>query len=185
REALTVAKNKPYAKKLRLLRAVKSNRRVPAWVIQRTKRRFTRHPKKRSWRRNKLKARGHGRAGRGTNHDYPLAGRLGGVPHGPNAAGDQGDPGARAATPEAGSDFHRRCLERVLVEARPRASAPPDPRQGDQVRGRLRRRLPPGGLRDPFASAARDRGEALHRRFLRGERRAADRGPGRPQVRDS
>src|SRR5207245_11130014 len=53
REALTVAKNKPYAKKLRLLRAVKSNRRVPAWVIQRTKRRFTRHPKKRSWRRNK------------------------------------------------------------------------------------------------------------------------------------
>src|SRR6266571_3297196 len=51
-----VARNKPYAKKLRLLRAVKSNRRVPAWVIQRTKRRFTRHPKKRSWRRNKLKA---------------------------------------------------------------------------------------------------------------------------------
>ncbi len=53
---MTVAKNKPYAKKLRLLKAVKSNRRVPAWVIQRTKRRFTRHPKKRSWRRNKLKA---------------------------------------------------------------------------------------------------------------------------------
>ncbi|TLZ68863.1 MAG: 50S ribosomal protein L39e [Methanobacteriota archaeon] len=51
-----MAKHKPYAKKLRLMKAVKSNRRVPAWVIQRTKRRFTRHPKKRSWRRNKLKA---------------------------------------------------------------------------------------------------------------------------------
>ncbi|TLZ88965.1 MAG: 50S ribosomal protein L39e [Methanobacteriota archaeon] len=51
-----MAKNKPYAKKLRLMKAVKSNRRVPAWVIQRTKRNFTRHPKKRSWRRNKLKA---------------------------------------------------------------------------------------------------------------------------------
>src|SRR6266849_6746556 len=38
-----MARNKPYAKKLRLMRAVKSNRRVPAWVIQRTKRNFVRH----------------------------------------------------------------------------------------------------------------------------------------------
>jgi len=53
---MIVARNKPFAKKLRLLKKVKSNRRVPAWVIQRTKRQFTRHPKKRSWRRNKLKA---------------------------------------------------------------------------------------------------------------------------------
>jgi len=51
-----VARNKPYAKKRRLMRAVKSNRRVPAWVMQRTARRFLRHPKRRSWRRNKLKA---------------------------------------------------------------------------------------------------------------------------------
>ena len=50
-----MAKNKPFAKKLRLLRRVKSNRRVPAWVMQRTKRESVRHPKKRSWRRNKLK----------------------------------------------------------------------------------------------------------------------------------
>jgi len=49
-----MAKNRPGPKKLRLLRAVKSNRRVPAWVMQRTNRRFTRHPKRRSWRRNKL-----------------------------------------------------------------------------------------------------------------------------------
>ncbi len=51
-----MAKNKPYAKKRRLMAAVKSNRRVPAWVMQRTSRRFTRHPKKRTWRKNKLKA---------------------------------------------------------------------------------------------------------------------------------
>lgn len=52
---MTVAKNRPPAKKIRLLRKVKSNRRVPAWVMQRTARRFVRHPKRRSWRRNKLK----------------------------------------------------------------------------------------------------------------------------------
>ena len=51
-----MARNKPPAKKGRLLAAVKSNRRVPAWVMQRTSRRFTRHPKRRSWRRQKLKA---------------------------------------------------------------------------------------------------------------------------------
>ncbi|HEY7588354.1 MAG TPA: 50S ribosomal protein L39e [Thermoplasmata archaeon] len=51
-----MARNKPCAKKRRLMRAVKSNRRVPAWVMQRTSRRFLRHPKRRSWRRNKLKA---------------------------------------------------------------------------------------------------------------------------------
>jgi large subunit ribosomal protein L39e len=50
-----VARNKPTAKKKRLLKKVKSNRRVPAWVMQRTNRRFLRHPKRRSWRRNKLK----------------------------------------------------------------------------------------------------------------------------------
>lgn len=50
-----MAKNRPPAKKIRLLRREKQNRRVPAWVMQRTRRRFTRHPKRRSWRRNKLK----------------------------------------------------------------------------------------------------------------------------------
>jgi len=45
---------KPLGRKLRLLAAGKSNRRVPAWVMQRTKRRFTRHPKQRSWRRGHL-----------------------------------------------------------------------------------------------------------------------------------
>jgi len=49
-----MARNKPLGRKLRLLAAGSSNRRVPAWVMQRTKRRFTRHPKKRSWRRGHL-----------------------------------------------------------------------------------------------------------------------------------
>jgi len=50
-----MARNKPMAKKLRLNAATKKNRRVPAWVIQRTNRRFMRHPKQRQWRRNRLK----------------------------------------------------------------------------------------------------------------------------------
>jgi large subunit ribosomal protein L39e len=50
-----MAKNKPLGKKLRLLRAEKQNRRVPAWVMLKTARRFLRHPKQRSWRLRKLK----------------------------------------------------------------------------------------------------------------------------------
>ncbi|MDI6708512.1 MAG: 50S ribosomal protein L39e [Candidatus Thermoplasmatota archaeon] len=50
-----MARNKPVAKKLRLLKAEKQNRRVPAWVMMKTARRFTRHPKQRSWRRTSLK----------------------------------------------------------------------------------------------------------------------------------
>jgi len=46
---------KHVAKKMRLLKAGKSNRRVPAWVMQRTARRFTSHPKRRSWRMTNLK----------------------------------------------------------------------------------------------------------------------------------
>lgn len=50
-----MARNKHVAKKKRLLKAMKSNRRVPAWIILRTSRRFLTHPKRRNWRRNKLK----------------------------------------------------------------------------------------------------------------------------------
>lgn len=50
-----MARYKPHARKLRLLKARKSNRRVPAWVMMRTNRAFLRHPKRRHWRRNKLK----------------------------------------------------------------------------------------------------------------------------------
>ena len=46
---------KHLARKLRLARALKSNRPVPAWVIVKTMRRFTVNPKRRHWRRTKLK----------------------------------------------------------------------------------------------------------------------------------
>jgi large subunit ribosomal protein L39e len=52
---MTMARNKPLGKKMRLMKAAKQNRRVPAWVMQRTNRRFLRHPKRRMWRRGKLK----------------------------------------------------------------------------------------------------------------------------------
>jgi large subunit ribosomal protein L39e len=47
-------RRKSHARKVRLFRVVKGNRRVPAWVIQRTSRRFVRHPKRRSWKRGHL-----------------------------------------------------------------------------------------------------------------------------------
>ncbi len=49
-----MAKNRPGPRKKRLLKATKQNRRVPAWVMQRTNRRVLRHPKRRTWRRSKL-----------------------------------------------------------------------------------------------------------------------------------
>ena len=50
-----MASNKHYAKKKRLLKAGKSNKRVPPWIMMRTNRHFTRHPKRYHWRRSKLK----------------------------------------------------------------------------------------------------------------------------------
>ncbi len=49
-----MARYKPLGRKLRLLKTEKSNRRVPAWVMQKTKRTVTRNPKQRSWRRGHL-----------------------------------------------------------------------------------------------------------------------------------
>ncbi|MCK5644092.1 MAG: 50S ribosomal protein L39e [Gammaproteobacteria bacterium] len=50
-----MARNKPHAKKMRLIKATKRNRRVPTWVMMRTNRRFSRHPKRHHWRRSKLR----------------------------------------------------------------------------------------------------------------------------------
>ncbi len=50
-----MARNKALAKKLRLAKAAKQNRRVPVWVILRTDRKVMTHPKRRNWRRTKLK----------------------------------------------------------------------------------------------------------------------------------
>ncbi|HYC20889.1 MAG TPA: 50S ribosomal protein L39e [Candidatus Bathyarchaeia archaeon] len=42
-------------KKKRLAKATKQNRRVPAWVTVRSNRNVTTHPKRRHWRRGRLK----------------------------------------------------------------------------------------------------------------------------------
>jgi large subunit ribosomal protein L39e len=41
--------------KKKLAKANKQNRRVPIWVIMKTKRHVITHPKRRHWRRNNLK----------------------------------------------------------------------------------------------------------------------------------
>ncbi len=50
-----MARNKPLARKLRLAKAGKQNRALPAWVIVKTMRKFTFNPVRRHWRVNKLK----------------------------------------------------------------------------------------------------------------------------------
>jgi large subunit ribosomal protein L39e len=50
-----LARNKPLARKLRLARAAKSNRALPAWIMIRTLRRVRFSPVRRHWRVSKLK----------------------------------------------------------------------------------------------------------------------------------
>jgi len=45
---------KALGKKLRLAAAANGNRRVPAWIMMRTNRSFTAHPKRHHWRRSHL-----------------------------------------------------------------------------------------------------------------------------------
>jgi large subunit ribosomal protein L39e len=42
-------------KKIRLAKANRQNKRVPAWIMVKTSRRVATHPKRRHWRRTKLK----------------------------------------------------------------------------------------------------------------------------------
>gem|GEM_PF-76671 len=51
-----LAKNKPTAKKRRLIRASRKAKAVPTWVIAKTLGRVRSSPKRRHWRRSKLKA---------------------------------------------------------------------------------------------------------------------------------
>ena len=53
-EVIKMARNKPAAKKIRLLKAGKQNRRVPVWVMLKTARNTVSHPKRHNWRRSKL-----------------------------------------------------------------------------------------------------------------------------------
>jgi large subunit ribosomal protein L39e len=51
-----LARNRPAAKKRRLGKATKRSRAVPTWVVARTRGRVRTSPKRRNWRRAKLKA---------------------------------------------------------------------------------------------------------------------------------
>jgi large subunit ribosomal protein L39e len=55
KERNKMARVKPHAKKLRLMRITKMNRRVPAWVMMKTNRGFTHHPQRHHWRKGRLK----------------------------------------------------------------------------------------------------------------------------------
>ncbi|NHJ31398.1 MAG: 50S ribosomal protein L39e [Asgard group archaeon] len=50
-----MARNKPYAKKLRMAKAAKRAKSVPTWVVMKTSGKVRQHPKRRHWQRNKLK----------------------------------------------------------------------------------------------------------------------------------
>ncbi|MDT7888477.1 MAG: 50S ribosomal protein L39e [Desulfurococcales archaeon] len=49
-----MARNKPLAKKLRLINREKSNSPIPVWVVAKTMRRIRYRPRLRHWRRSKL-----------------------------------------------------------------------------------------------------------------------------------
>jgi large subunit ribosomal protein L39e len=51
-----MARNKQLGKKLRLGRANKQNRSIPAWIIVKTRGRVRTHPKRRRWRNQSIKA---------------------------------------------------------------------------------------------------------------------------------
>jgi large subunit ribosomal protein L39e len=51
-----MTRNKPTAKKRRLAKAGKEKKAVPAWVISRTAGKFRQTPKRRQWRRRKIRA---------------------------------------------------------------------------------------------------------------------------------
>jgi large subunit ribosomal protein L39e len=50
-----MARYKPYPKKIRLAKKGRINQTVPTWVIMKTNRKFTSHPKRRQWRSAKIK----------------------------------------------------------------------------------------------------------------------------------
>jgi len=51
-----VARNKPAAKKRRLAKAGKQKKAVPTWIIAKTVGQVRTNPKRRQWRRRKIKA---------------------------------------------------------------------------------------------------------------------------------
>jgi len=51
-----MARHKPTAKKRRLIKAGKKSRSVPAWVVVKTLRKVRPNPRRRHWRRTKIRA---------------------------------------------------------------------------------------------------------------------------------
>jgi large subunit ribosomal protein L39e len=52
---MNLSRNKETARKIRLMKRINQNRRVPGWVIMRTDRKVTQNPNRRNWRKNNLK----------------------------------------------------------------------------------------------------------------------------------
>lgn len=50
-----MSRNKETGRKIRLMSATNSNKRVPGWVMMRTGKRLTQNKKRRDWRKNTLK----------------------------------------------------------------------------------------------------------------------------------
>lgn len=50
-----MTRNKPFAKKKRIIKKMKQNGTVPTWVILKTDQKVRNHPKKRNWRRSRMK----------------------------------------------------------------------------------------------------------------------------------
>ena len=50
-----MSRNKELGRKIRLMKKIKENRRVPGWVMIKTARKVTQYPKRRNWRRGGLK----------------------------------------------------------------------------------------------------------------------------------
>jgi len=56
KEGEILARNKPAARKRRLIKAVRRAKAVPTWIIAKTLGHVRASPKRRHWRRSKLKA---------------------------------------------------------------------------------------------------------------------------------
>jgi len=51
-----VARNKPTAKKRRLIKAGRQKKPIPTWIVAKTMRQVRPNPKRRPWRQRKLRA---------------------------------------------------------------------------------------------------------------------------------
>ncbi len=50
-----MSRNKETGRKIRLMKRVRQNRRVPGWIIMRTDKKVSQNPYRRNWRKNHLK----------------------------------------------------------------------------------------------------------------------------------